>query len=88
MLGELYYLFCKYGEQIAEKYNYTECFLQFNFDGSGTLRGFKATIVASGCPPIWHNALSVAILSWTTLDEAVNLFRKEVVEILESGGKS
>ena len=87
MLGELYYIFCKYSEQLAEKYGYDECYLKLNSDGSGSILGFVNTIVTSGCPPIWSRVTAVGFISWDTLLEGVKLLRKEVMETLESGGK-
>jgi len=86
MLLELYYIFCKYGKQIAEKYGYgyKNCYLQLNREGGGHLAGDILVTTTGGG---WCPQLSKVILSWTTLDEGVKLLRKELAEVLESGGK-
>ena len=87
MLGEIWYIFRRYGDQIAKKKrsDYDGCYLQLNQDGSGHLAGNIRVTTPSGS--IWCPQLSKVILSWDTLDEAIKLLRKESIEILESGGK-
>jgi len=76
MLGEIWYIFRKYGERLAKKYGEDSCRLYMNINGSGGLEGFNED------DPFMYN-----FLTWVSLDDAVKLLRKEVLVMLESGGK-
>jgi len=66
MLGELFYLFKKYGDAIAQSYNWESGCLELETDMSGLFGGY------------YGGQHTTTIFNFDTVGEAIELFRKEI----------
>lgn len=72
MLGWMFYLFKKYGDTIAQSYQWENGCLEMEVDMSGRFGGY------------YGGQFTTTIFNFDSVDEAIKMFRKEI-ERLDNG---